>query len=82
MNKTAEQYIAVLYNLASNCDYGEMQNQMIRDHLVVGIRANSVSERLQMDPEITLEKAKKQSNKKKLLKGTSQFWIPTQPPAP
>ena len=57
--ETAEQYIAALYNLASNCDYGEMQDQMIRDRLVVGIRNNSLSEQLQMDAELTLEKAKK-----------------------
>ena len=57
--ETAEQYIVALYNLASNCDYGEMQDQMIRDRLVVGIRNNSLSEQLQMDAELTLEKAKK-----------------------
>jgi len=58
-----------LYNLASNCDYGEMQDQMIRDRLVVGIRDNSVSERLQMDPELTLEKAKKAIQQKEAVKG-------------
>ena len=32
---------------------------MIRDRLVVGIRDTSLSERLQMDPDLTLENAKK-----------------------
>ena len=32
---------------------------MIRDRLVVGIRDNALSERLQLDAELTLEKAKK-----------------------
>lgn len=32
---------------------------MIRDRIVVGIRDQSHSERLQMDPDLTLEKAKK-----------------------
>ena len=57
--ETAEQYIAVLYSLASNCDYGQMQDQMIRDRLVVGIRDTALSERLQLDCDLTLEKATK-----------------------
>ena len=32
---------------------------MIRDRLVVGILDKSLSERLQLDPDLTLEKAKK-----------------------
>ena len=57
--ETAEQYIAVLHNLASNCDYSQMQDQMIRDRLVVGIRVTDLSERLQLDCDLTLEKATK-----------------------
>ena len=57
--ETAEQYIAALYNLASNCNYGELQNELIRDRLIVGIRNSLLSEQLQMDAELTLEKAKK-----------------------
>ena len=58
-DESAEQYITVLYSLADNCDYGEFKDQIIRDRLVVGIRDNSLSERLQMDAELTLEKAMK-----------------------
>ena len=36
-NESAEEYIAVLYNLAGNCEYGALLDEMIRDHLVVGI---------------------------------------------
>ena len=32
---------------------------MIRDRLIIGIQDSRLSERLQMDPELTLEKAKK-----------------------
>ena len=48
---------------------------MIRDRLVVGIRDTSLSGRLQIDPELTLEKAKKTVRQKEavteqqLLKG-------------
>ena len=55
----AEQYIMELYRLADNCDYGAMRDEMIRDRLVVGIRDGQLSERLQLDAELTLEKAKK-----------------------
>ena len=57
--ESAEQYITVLFGLAENCDYGEFKDQMIRDRLVVGIRDSTRSERLQMDAELTLEKAMK-----------------------
>ena len=67
--ETAEQYIAALYNLASNCNYGELQNEMIRDRLVVGIRNSLLSEQLQMDAELTLEKAKKLIRQKEAIHG-------------
>ena len=49
-----------LYDLAENCEYGNMKSEMLRDRLVVGIRDQSLSEKLQMDSDLTLEKAKKQ----------------------
>ena len=57
--ETAEEYIMALYKLAMNCDYGALESEMIHDQLVVGIRDTSSSERLQMDAELMLEKAKK-----------------------
>ena len=57
--ETAEQYIMELYRLAENCDYGEMTSEMIRDRLVVGIRDIALSERLQLDSDLTLDKAKR-----------------------
>ena len=56
--ETAEQFIAVLYNLAETCNYGELKGEMIRDRLVVGIRDSALSERLLLDATLTLEKAK------------------------
>ena len=53
-----EQFITSLYSLAENCEYRELKDQMIRNHIVVGIRDQSQSACLQMDPELTLEKAK------------------------
>jgi len=57
--ESAEQYIAALYNLAESCEYGTMKSELIRDRLVVGIRDIGLSERLQADDKLTLDKAKK-----------------------
>ena len=48
-----------LYSLAVNCEYGVLQDEMIRDRLVVGIRDTALSKKLQLDADLTLEKAKK-----------------------
>ena len=48
-----------LYRLADSCEYGDLKDKMIRDRLVVGIRDDSLSQQLQLDPESTLGKAKK-----------------------
>ena len=56
--ESAEKYITELYTLADNCNYGDLRDEMIRDRLVVGIRDASLSQQLQLDAELTLEKAK------------------------
>ena len=53
-----EQFITTLYSFSENCEYGERKDQTIRDPIVVGICDQSQSARLQMDSELTLEKAK------------------------
>ena len=57
--ESAEQFIVELYNLVEFCNYGDLASEMIRDRLVVGIRDRRLSERLQLDSELTLEKAKR-----------------------
>ena len=56
--ETANQFIASLYNLAKNCNYDNLKDEMIEDRLVVGIQDTVLSEKLQMDVDLTLEKAK------------------------
>ena len=53
-----KQFVASLYNLAVDCNFRELKDKLICDKIVVGIRDASLSERLQMDPELTLEKGK------------------------
>jgi len=57
--ESAEQFIMELYTLAKNCNYGDMTDEMIRDWLVVGIQDTALSQQLQLDADLTLEKAKK-----------------------
>ena len=57
--ESAEQYITCLYSLIETCEYGTFKEEMLRDRLVVGIRDAAMSQKLQMDAELTLEKAKK-----------------------
>ena len=35
--------------MVDNCEFGNMRNEMIRDRLIVNIRNQQVSERLQME---------------------------------
>ena len=53
----SEQFIVDLYRIAENCNYGDLKEEMIRDRLV-GIKDMALSQQLQLDPELTLEKAK------------------------
>ena len=47
-----------LHALAESCNYGEKTPELIRDRLVVGIRDDAMSRKLQLDPNLTLETAK------------------------
>ena len=50
-------FITDLYSLAEHCGYGRLHDEMIRDRLVVGLRDAKLSEKLQLDAELTLDKA-------------------------
>ena len=62
--ESVEEYITTLYSLIETCNYGELKDEMLRDRLIVGIRDAKLSENLQMDAELTLEKAKKKIRQK------------------
>ena len=58
-NESVEKYITELYHLAETCEYGDLKEQLLRDRIVVGIRDRAISQMMQMDPDLTLEIAKK-----------------------
>ena len=40
-----------------HCEYGALQDEMVKDRLVVGLRDSKLSEKLQLDPSLTLDAA-------------------------
>ena len=66
--ETAEQFITDLYELVEYCNYGALKDEMLRDRIVIGIRDLSLSERMQTDAELTLEKAKRMVRQKAAVK--------------
>ena len=55
--ETVAAFFNDLYVLVEHCGFGDLQDEMIRDGLVVGLRDSKLSERLQLDADLTLEKA-------------------------
>ena len=53
---------------AEHCQFGDINDELIRDRLVVGLRDTILAERLQSDPELTLEKAVNQARQSEALK--------------
>ena len=54
-----EKFITSLYGLSKNCNFRAMKEEMIRDKIVVGIHNSLLSEQMQIDADLILEKAKK-----------------------
>ena len=54
-----------LHQLADSCVYGNLKEEMIQDCLIISIRDESLSECLQLESDLTLEKAKKLANQTK-----------------
>jgi len=55
--ETIDSFVTALYALAEHCGYADLHDEMIRDRLVVGLRDAKLSEKLQLDSELTLDKA-------------------------
>ncbi|UYV63703.1 K02A2.6-like [Cordylochernes scorpioides] len=55
--EAVEEYIRVLHKMAENCNYGSLKEEMIRDRIVVGVKNLQLLEKLQLEPNLTLERA-------------------------
>ncbi len=60
-DEPVDKFITALYGLIEHCDYGTLTDDMIRDRIVVGLRNDKLSEKLQLDPDLTLPKAIQQA---------------------
>ena len=56
-NESVDSFVTALYTLSEHCDYGALHNELIRDRIVVGLADIKLSERMQMDKDLTLDKA-------------------------
>ena len=54
-DESVDAFVTALHSLAQYCDYKELHDEMIRDRLVVGLRDAKLSEKLQLDADLTLE---------------------------
>ena len=68
-----EVFITTLYSLVEHCQYGSLHDEMIRDRIVVGIRNSALSEKLQLDPTLTLQKAIQEARNSETVKQQQPF---------
>ena len=81
-DETVDSFITDLFCLAEHCAYDWLREEMIR--LVVGLRDASLSEKMQLDPELTLDKAMAMARQSEavhkqqpVVRGTQQQDTPT-----
>ena len=55
--ESVDSFVTELYGLASYCNFGALKDKLIWDRIVVGLRNCDLSEKLELDPQLTLEKA-------------------------
>jgi len=68
VGESVDSFITDLYCLAKYCNYGALNDEMIRDRIIVGLLDSRLSEKLQMDPELTLVKAVNSARQTELVK--------------
>lgn len=55
--ESVEEYATKLRKLSKNCNYGKLEDELVRDRLIVGLRDNSLKERLLRESTLTLDTA-------------------------
>ena len=66
--ESVEDFIHSVQALAQHCSYGTLHDQMVRDRIVVGIRDSLLSQKLQMEADLTLEKVTKMVRESEAIK--------------
>lgn len=61
MGETVKEFVTALHKLAETCDYSKfgtgMQDELIRDRLVIGLLDKKVNQKLQLEDNLTLTRA-------------------------
>ncbi|KAL1426100.1 hypothetical protein MTO96_018573 [Rhipicephalus appendiculatus] len=67
-------FITALRTLVERCDYGDLKDELIRDKIVVGMRDQKLSTKLQLEQDLTLEKAECERHfKEEYLRTTTKY---------
>ena len=59
--ESIDDFVTELFRLAEHCSYGDFHDKLIRDRIVVGLLDKALSERMQLQEDLTLEKAVSQA---------------------
>ena len=67
-NETVDSFITDLYKLSQHCEFKSLKDELIRDRIVVGLWDRKLSEKLQLDPKLTLDLAIRQAKQSEMVK--------------
>ena len=68
-----DKFITDLYCLAEYYEFGTLRDGLIRDRIVVDLKDRKLSEQLQLDPKLTLEKAVTKAKQSETVKKQQTF---------
>ena len=72
-DEPVDSFITEIHTLAETCEFGDMKEELIHDRLIVGIRDLALSERLQLELDLNLEKAKRLIRQREAVKLQQDF---------
>ena len=67
VGESVDNLITELFSLAEHCGFGNLHDELIRERIVVGVSDKGLSEKLQLEADLDLEKAMTQERQKELV---------------